>query len=869
MRLIRVICALMLGALLVALFPCASYAVESVDVDEARFMSQTLFAGNATLSSEPDGSVLVSFRGATPVLYAAIKPLAEADSGNAIRIVLANNSYCNVLKISYWKNGSLYEDQISIERRSDKQDYFLYVDGVNGITDINISFYGGSSGTISLYGIGIVSVYDDGAESPGEITECTYHPQAKTGTVGGNIRHEIVSSIRGASVALYAFGMNDTVTAAHIQRATPIATTPFSVRFEFSVPVLSFTERFMQYVVAIVSAEGKVLYWYTPTVPCTPSTEEAIPAFKGVDTGHGSLAASADVGLAVVDVYLDRMQSEKNNGLLHQTGGTYFYVDRSYIYQLDEEIEQYSNDGCQVYLRFLLSNGSEYNVLHGSTPSSVKNTHNGISLSGDLSRTTLYAYTDFLCQRYVSQGKGEIHGVILGRSVDLAFDYNYVGEKTLAEYTELYGAALHVISEATKQSGAIDLVVPLSDLYDHDGSVVGKVGTYPVRLFVVSLCKLIQDRYDGAFSVRVMLESSEMPRLMREDELDITRASVDNLEEWETTLGILSKQYETMDEEYMYFWTVDESFLDSDTLSAAYVYSYYALATGKAASFVIRPDGIEDVAVLRSLFETVKYVNTQEGQNKNREILFDLGAISWSELIPGVNEKALVTRNIYVYKTYSIPASSIKGSYVMWDYQQGRSVYDWFASADCTDLRVEDVMGMGRALVTTVAGNAICSELVYNYSADEIMGAVDMLSVDVMILGEEGKSYEIAFELCGESSACLVNATVKSGERMKVYISTLQLDESDRVRNIRLFTAGDEQGTPYQICIGHLSAHSNDLSDTELETAILAARLSAREQMDEAETSKGAAWQLKAGITVLLLAVSAAIVLTLAKRSDD
>ena len=868
MRMLRVVCALLLCAFLIPLFPVSSHAVESVSVDVDRFMSHTIFAGNATLSRNEDGSVLMAFRNTTPVLYAAVLPLSDADSGNAIRIVLENNSPCNILKVSYWQGSELFERQISIERRSSKQDYFLYIDRANDITDINLSLYGGSSGTVRLYGIGIVSVYDDSADNPGEITECTYQPKTKTVTVGGNIRHEIVSGIRGATVALYAFGMNDTVTDAQLRRATPIATTPFSVRFEFSVPATSFAERFVQYVVAIVSAEGEILYRYTPSVPCTPSSEAVAPAFKGVNTAHGSLAASADAGLAIVDVYLDRMQSEKNNGLLHQADGTYFYVDRGYIYQLDEEIEQYSNDGCQVYLRFLLSGGSEYNVLHGSTPSSADPVHNGISLSGELSRATLYAYTEFLCQRYVSQDKGKIHGVILGHSVDLASAYNYVGNKTLAEYTELYGAALHVISEAAKQSGYIDLVVPLSDRYDPDGSVAGRVGTYPARLLAVSLCKMIEDRFGGAFSIRLLFDTAQTPGLMNAVAPSQGRVSVDNLAEWETSLGLLSRRYGSICENYLYCWTPSGA-LSEKMLSAAYVYSYYKLATGKAASFVLQPDGIEDTAVLRSLFETVKYVNTQEGKNKNREILFDLGAISWSELIPGINEKSLVTRNIYVYKTYSIPASSIRGSYVMWDHQQGRSVYDWFASSDCSSLHVEDVEGMGRALVTTVTGEEVCSEIVYNYSADEVMGAVDMLSVDLMILGETGRSYEIAFELCGEKSVCLVNATVESGKRTTIYISTLQLDKSDSVRNIRLITAAEMQGEPYQICIGHLSAHSNHLTDAELEEAILEARLSSMEQIDEIEEPKSVEWQLIAGLTVLILLVSAAIVFTLAKRNDD
>lgn len=871
MKAARVLCVLLLCAMLVAWIPCTVHANNEVAVDPDRFMCEKISAGNATLSFTASGTVSMTFRNATPVLYAVLSPPSDAVYGNAIRIVLQNNSYCNLLRVLYLQDGVTQEQQIAIERRSAKQDYFVYVENAESITGIQLIFQGGTSGAVELFGLGIVSVYDDSAEQPGEITECTYHAESKTVTVSGNIRHEIVSGIRGATVALYAFGLNDHIGEARLTEATPIATTPFSVRFEFSVSATSFSERFMQYVVAIIDSEGRLLYRYTPTVPCSPAVSaNDEPAFKGVSTVHSSLAAKADAEMAVVDVYLDRMQSEKNNGLLHQADGTNFYVDRSYIYELDDVIEQYSKDGCRVYLRFLLSSGKDYNVLCGSTPSTGDAVYNGISLSSELVRSTLYAYTDFLCRRYVTEGESKIHGVVLGHSVDLALSYNYVGSKTLAEYTEIYATAMYVISEATKQSGVdIDLVVPMSDRYDANASAAGRIGEYPTRLLLVSLCKMIEDRFGGAFSIRVLLEGTALPGRLAEDETDLTRVFADNLAEWEDTLSVLAKRYDTIREQYFYCWRPSGD-LSAEALSAAYVYTYYKLAAGQAAGLILDPDDIEDVSKLRSLFETVKYINTQLGRSRNQTILFDFGAIAWSELIPGFSESQVVTRRVYIYKTYSIPASSIRGSYVMWDHQQGRSVYDWFASNDCSSVRVDDVEGMGRALVTTITGEHACSEIVYSYSADEIMGVVDMLSMDVMILGEAGHTYDLVLEVCGDTSSCLVNASVESGKKTTIYISTLQMDKNDRVRNIRLFTVPTEYDEgEYRLCIGHLSAHSNNLDDAELEEAILSARLLAREENGDREGSPQGEWRLTAGLAVLILVVSAAILVTLAKRNEE
>lgn len=873
MKIVRMLSIALLFAILSVFLPRTALAANEIAVDRDRFMCETVSSADAELALTERGTVLVSFRGIAPSLYADVLPDADAQYGNALRIVLANDSYCNLLSVQYTCDGEVHEQHITIERLSEKQDYFLYLQNAGDVTDIRLTFSGSTNGTIELFGLGIVSVYDDGVEQPGEITECTYDADAKTVTVSGNIRHDIVAGLRGATIVLYSFGVNDRVNQALLAAAKPIATQLFSVRFEFSVSAISFSERFAQYVVAITDETGHILHWYSPTVPCTPSDDSYnASAFKGVSTGHTSVAVSADVDFAIVDVYLDRMQSEKNNGLLHAADGTYFYINRSYIYELDGIINQYGKDGCSVYLRFLLDGGSDYNVLHGSTPSSVGAVYNGISLSGDIARLTLFAYTDFLCQRYAGENEDRIGGIILGYSVDRAAEYNYVGSKTLAEYTELYATALYVISEATKKSNTdVELVVPLSDFYDQDGGAIGRTGRYPARLFLVSLCKMIEDRFDGAFSLRVLLESRALPRLLAADGSDRSLASVDNLADWETVLAILSKRYGVVGRGYFYCWRpVGE--LSPTMLSGAYVYSYYKLFMSQAEGFILAADDVGEPAALRALFDTVKYINTQQGAGKNRVYLSSFGVTAWSELIPLINPTALVTREIYVSDAHSLPMSSVRGSYVMWDHQQGRSTYDWSASADCPSLQVYDVDGIGRSLVVTVAGEESCSEIVYAYAANGGMDVVDMLSADVMILGEAGHTYELTLEVYGERSACVVKADIESGRKTTVCVSTEALDKNDSVKNIRFFCSpADGKAEAYKLCIGQLAAHSNSLGDRELEEAMVHARLSssAEDGDDETAEEKDAAWQLKAGVIVLVLCVSGAIVLTLARRNDE
>lgn len=862
---------LMLTGLLALLFSVPLFAADELQVEPTRFLCRSFASESASLFAQEDGSLIVSFRSGAPILELREPDLTGAETCNAIRVVLKNNSTCNSLVFLYTVDGEEQKMNIPIARRSGKTEYFLYPKDIQTISDLSLSFSGAYSGTVELYSVEAVSVYDDSASEPGSILDCVYDFANKKIRISGTVSHDIAVNTRDAVVELYAFGMDETVTNLKISNASPIASTSLSVRFEFEVPEVFFTDRFLQYVVAIMSPEGRVLYVYTPRCPCVEVAddgEEALP-FKGVYTECSVLAVGADTGLAVVDVYLDRLQSQKNNGLLHIVDGRYFYIDRSYIYELDDVIGQYGADGCLVYLRFLLSGDNGYTVLHSNGATSSEATYYGISLTGDTARLTLFAYTDFLCERYADEKNGTVDGIVLGRAVDHAAEYNYVGDLVLADYTEIYGNALYILSQATRKDGRnMDIVVPVTDLLNGGQSELPE-GRYPSGLFLTSLCKLIDDRFGNGLTVRVMVEGTAVPDRLLSENVDADVVSAENIDGFKTLFQSLSSTYGRIKDGYLYYW-MPESGLGADRLSDAYVYTYYKLSVEGAAGVILSTERLGTETELESLFDTVKYVDTQWGLEKNAATLSAFGESEWTALIPHWEPSTVAKRNVFVYEDYTVPSSDIQGSYILWDYRQGRSTYDWKTYGGGS-ISVEDVDSYGRALVarlTPSSAQAGYSELIYAYSATEIMSAVDMLSVDILIDGGEGQSYQLIFEICGDRSSCVVSATVESGVSATVYLSTLRLDKNDPVRNIRIFSAPTEGNEEYRLCVGRLAAHSSSLDDEALEKENVRTRLASATEEEDGVNTHSAVWQGGVMLLVVLLCVSAFIVFALARKGE-
>jgi len=861
------VCLLVAVLSLAAMLGAAAASEASVRVGSFAFRS--VFSENADVYAFEDGTVSVIFREGAPTVLMENVEETLLEEGNALRLVLENNSGCNQLTISYtyWNEDGTEEmtatEMLTIERKSGKRAYYVYPSYIDRIKELRFVFSGGYSGNVLFYAVDVVSIYNDSGVNPGTISDCVYDQSRSVVRISGTVAHEIAVNTRDATVELYAFGMDETITARKIGYATPLAAMPLSTRFEFEVPVIFFSDRFLQYTVAIMSPEGRVLHLFAPQLPCIPQNGGVqTPSFKGIYTDKTTLATRADPDTVIVDVYLDRMQSEGSTGLLHVVNGRYYYIDRAYIHELDELVKRYKSAGSQVYFRLLLTGDGGYHPLHGRNIPPMESAYRGLYIAGESARFMLFAYTEFLCRRY--DNTEALTGFIVGRGIDNSAENNYVGNPSLERYTKIYATALYLISEAAHTDGReLDIVVPLTSNIFGGDSVPKEQGRYSPRILLASLCKCLSHLYGEGLTFRLMIEDETAW-----DGADINEN--EEIREFEQMKDEIADEYGRIDDGYLYYW-IPRS-LSSEMIPHVYTYMYYRSVFTKASAFILSTEKLTDGVAWEALLETVKYIDTNKGIGRSSESLKALGADQWASLIPSFNLLALSRRQAYIYETYAVPPSSALGSYVMWDHQQGRSIYDWSLGTEGT-LVVSDVDNMGRALVATLTPDPLqagYSEIIYAYSADEIMNAVDMLSVDLMALGKEGETYKLILEICGDTASAEVTAYLRHGVRETVYLNTLDLGRDEHIRNIRIFSAPVEGDSPYSLCIERLAAHSTSLDDEALGEAVREARLATMEgDVDATENNAGLSTPLKIFLATLILSISVIILVSLARRSED
>ena len=857
-----------LAALLFLFFVMLTVNVNAVDarqVDASRFMCRSIGSDSASIFLQESGSVVVSFRSKAPVLE-LIDPLLDGtEDCNAVRVVLKNNSACNGLVLLYTKDGVECETKIPIARRSGKAEYFFYLDGISKLSDLSLSLSGAYNGTVEFYSVSAVSVYDDTVSEPGSILECVYRPEEGTVRISGTVDHEIAVNTKNAKVALYAFGMDEEVTHLRINYASHIVSVPLSVRFEFEVDA---SDRFLQYVVVIADENGRALYSFVPRCPSVvrESRDEAV-SFKGVCVNDATLAVRSGATTAVVDVYLDKMHNPKNTGLVHIAENRYFYIDRFYVSELDKTVDQYKNNGCHIYFRFLLSQDGSDSIFRASVSADAEQIKGfGFAPKGDDDRFSLLAYTDFLCSRYEDVG---ILGIVVGRGVNYQKANHFVGAETLMEYTDIYGETLYIISQsAWANDKNIEIIVPVAGVYDDGGFAENGEGQYPMVLFLTSLSKTVSSRFGMDFAFKVMVENASVPSVLvgETDEKDVL--SAERMEMLESELSLVRSSYSCMKNGYLYYWEpVGE--IGDDILESAFLYTYYKMTTGKADAFIFSVRQLSGATDFVRLFETVRYVDTQLGAAKNSEAAKRFGVTDWSTCIPKLNMDAVATKEIFVSDNALTPDSNMRGRYVMWDARQGRNIYDWYADSD-SRLTVEDVAGYDRVLTARAPSKSnVYTEILYAYSAEGVMKVVDMLSVDVLVEGEKGETYEVLFEIGGENAISEAVAYVPAGEKITVFLSTLDLDRNDPVRSIRMFWRSEGGNAPYSVCVSNLVAHSADLDHDSLAEEI---RMAGRSEIDNRYEDDGfvETSRMRSGflLVAVVFLVSAVIVILLAKRNE-
>ena len=359
-----------------------------------------------------------------------------------------------------------------------------------------------------------------------------------------------------------------------------------------------------------------------------------------------------------------------------------------------------------------------------------------------------------------------------------------------------------------------------------------------------------------------------MPSALLDESDGEVRVSAENISELESLMGQLSVNCDKLKTEYLYFWS-PVGLQDEQDLAYAYVYTYYKLLSENAGGLILSTERLDTSMSLRLLFESMKYIDTQMGLDKNGDVLSAFGQSDWSSFIPRLKLDELDERTVFVNENYKNTPMPVVGSYVLWNAQQGRGVYDWYSGKDA--LSVERITEIDRVLSVNMVPSPEqkgYSALVYTFSLKEVISAVDMFSFDIWIDGERGEEYELVFELCGKSASSEVVARIRSGVRTTIYLATEEIGRSDAVGNLRVIAKPINGDAPYSLRLMKLSAHSSKMNDERLAKEITDIRL---ESLDNAKAQKQEpliSWQGGVVLVVFLLFVGMVVVVTLARKSE-
>lgn len=775
------------------------------------FSGQYFSSQNANLSTDENGHLNISFKRTAPMLTVNVNSDIANVSQNAIRLCMTNNSACNSLLFTYQYLDEKGETQtvsekIALGTRSLRGDYYIYTEVADRITNISMTFSGISSGSISIMSIDFVSIYNDKEDACGTMTACFYDRAKNAIEISGNVKYEIVTAHRKARLVLYAVDMDMNSLP---YGSIPLASVPMSSHFDFSLSKTSIEERMKAYVVAVVSEGGELLYTFSPRVPTSDSGEtEEERFFKGVHSDFGVLAARANAGLVIVDVDFARLASSNvGEGLLHAFGGQYFYFNRQYLSSIDAEIQKYYENGMSVALRFMSSATSETDFS---------------PLLADSEETLLrlYAYTEFLCNRYSSSSRGVVSSIIFGTCADAVSSR----EGSMIKYTRFYADSLFAVSEAMISTNRnIQLIVPISDHLEK-----GKEGDvfFSPRLFLTSLGKILQKRYVGGIHVKIMVESDA---LSGEGAL-YEQLGFEQIQELSIFLRQSHDAYPTISEQYLYYWEPDDTG-NREYLRASLLHGYYALACERDSyGFVLSTSCISDVSLVSELMSCLQFADTSLGQKNADSALAVLERSDWQELIVGHSEEKIQTVEYREISDVTTAPFRFLGESYLWDFSGMGNDYGWIAGDGCESVIMAKYEETNRALAAKMiprAENNYESELIYCFDEARSFSAVDAVSFALCMDAPDGK-YRVTIQICGKNVISESSLTLPAGKLSTVYVNTADLFIGEEIRCIRIFTTS-VSGSPeeYTLLIGSISAHS-----TTQKSEVLEEQLKATQGMD-------------------------------------
>lgn len=851
--------------------------VSEAAVAPTRFMGELFFGSDGTTHRvENDQIVLPIGAEKQSVAYsAALSPATYEASSNAVRLILTNYSAASYIHVRYTyvtDQGPYTETtRVDLMPYSGRCSYLLRVENADKLTSITFVLPGTAGSSIVLHAMETVRLWSDTVEDLGAINSCRYLEDTRTVTVKGSVYHDVMIAAGGGMLGLFRLSPEQTLAdVVDDPGQVPLVTSALSIGFELQTSAVDVAARYARYAVLICLPDGTRLPLTDPAYATVSQsvapTVSSRSDFKGIDTVLTSGAIDSNVGSAIVDVYLNRLENDRQSGYLYTVENEYFYFNRDYLAELDTTVRSLSGAACRVYLRFLVEAGDK-TIACASDAEGQEAKYLSLRADDTESLRYLHAYTTFLSSRYNGAGQGEIAGIIVGCRVNESDVYNASAAPTLAEYIPFYGQAVNVVATAAKSvDPSLITVVPVSDIWNT--TLIGheyRTGRYSSELFAESLAAYLSATHANGFTL--MIESDHnpyqlsnayfepvntdgeegpipeelIPKLVEATQ-ESTYLSSENCILLDTFLQRYLAEYPALSGNYFFHWTPDKN-TDGNALSASYIYHYYRLFTDtRASAFFVSFREREqegDLSVFSKIKYLVKYIDTPHGGMRTSFALDIFGVENWGQLIRDFSLEKVEQMTLLEGVFSEADEAASTGSYLLFDFNTSNSTRGWYAGNYCSSLTVSSSDRYGKtldAVMTATPGTlAEYADIAYRFEPALLLEYAPYITLTIAVDSlDEDAVFEVKMVIGSDAGYMETKQVVRNGELVTISVNAAQFARVGRVGYMRICAKtvmGEDES--FTLHVRDLTLNSREYDDATLHTLMEASRQSRDSLMNQ------------------------------------
>lgn len=380
-----------------------------------------------------------------------------------------------------------------------------------------------------------------------------------------------------------------------------------------------------------------------------------------------SLTDAADLCIShtLIDIPINEyIGVSKTDGMYEYTfGGSSYYINRAKLELLDWKIKYFTNAGVNIYLNLTLSKPyegmpEELKSLYceNTSPEALLYALN----TRDENAVMYYtSFVSFIAKRYanVKGSYGFAGNFVLGYNLNSNRYWNAMGEKSLAEYMDMYITAFRIADTALRSvytEGRCYI-----SLYNNLNSSSTRPGKDADELLDYSAADFL-----SVFNTKINSSSNIPWKVM----LNIFPTVENNAKFWEepniddtastpfvNMYNINSLTKLLQEDEYLYYGVARKIAVnlalpsEDNSQSAAYAYSYFTAELNEGIEsllFYRHDDSAQDESAFglrsvnnskKNIYDVFKNIDTNLWASQTRPLAEYLGEDLWDDIIPGFN----------------------------------------------------------------------------------------------------------------------------------------------------------------------------------------------------------------------------------------